>query len=342
LLNLKEQSARNEILIAYQDLYFTPHNWNILHFLSILNNDVVSSIPSYADMKVPFLVDKYGKTPLHYLIAHESIDFLAVNSMLKYILDYLEEKGQDYNSEYKTVTDSLSEIAPFILTKTSPGLVERFLKLSFISSPTVYNFELPRFGDSETRSSFSTETVVETDTYNKIYQKGQDMISFQTLMLKLDYNATSDDMLDMALTLNSMKSEELFRCPAISNLIQHLWENTQLVRYINALLFTILMLIISVYIGNEGSVALEVIIVTLSAIFLLSEIIQFKFFKTEYFHHFWNWSDIIFHVFVIAVMITRFCEMDNDLLTKWLLSIVVICGYTRLASHLRLFTPTSN
>jgi len=343
LLNLNDQNARNEVLMNCQDLYFTPHNWNILHFLSILNYQALSSIPSYAEMRVPFLVDKYGKTPLHYLIAHGSIDYLSVNSMFRYILDYLEDKGLEYSPEYKAITDSLSEITPFLLTETSPNLVERYLKLSFISSPTVHNSELPRFGDSELRYSFATETVVEPEIFDKIYKPGQEMISFQTLMLRLDYNVTSDDMLDMALTLNSMKSEEFFRSPAISNLIQHLWEKTLVVHYLNALLFTILILIISVYIGKgERSVPLEVIIIAFSSIFLLSEAVQFKFFKKDYFSRFWNWADIIFHVFVIAVVITRFCDMNDELLTKWLFTIVILCGYTRWTSHLRLFAPTRN
>src|SRR5688572_26645630 len=81
-LSPTDNSTRREFMLANQDLYIIPHNWTILHLLAILQeyNDF-SEILAYPQFKTPFLLDTYGKTPLHYLFAYDKIDYVAINAM---------------------------------------------------------------------------------------------------------------------------------------------------------------------------------------------------------------------------------------------------------------------
>jgi hypothetical protein len=79
-------------LAKWQDIYVPGYNFNLLHLLAILEPANLISIPPYSLAKVPFMVDRFGKTPFHYLLAHKSIEIPIKNALFKYMVDFIEDK----------------------------------------------------------------------------------------------------------------------------------------------------------------------------------------------------------------------------------------------------------
>jgi len=327
----------------FQDLYFIPYNWTLLHLLAVFEPENLCKSPSYSDFKVPFIVDGYGNTPLHYLISHGNIDYSSVNYMLKYIIDYLEDKDKRTAYESTLVLDSISNIFPFIMSKTSPALVNRLLKLCFATPSVPIGETLPRFGKKDTKCCLVDSPVLTPVVQSQVHEKGQDQIAFSALKLKLDFSHLSDDMLNNVLTLNELDNEEYFRSKTISSLINHLWHKSRIFHGVVGLFFLALMVLVSVYIGlGETNRGLEISILVLSSLFTIYEGLQVVLLRMRYFKSIWNFVDISFFLLIIATMITRLADNDHELARHWLLSIIIITGYIRLMSYFRLFTPTSN
>jgi len=107
-LKAASPESKCDLIEAYQKVIINPHNWTILHLLAISEPETISLVAFYSNMKVPFLLDKYDKTPLHYIVASERLNYPAANIMLKYILDHLEDRVLCSTFERNKVLDSLT------------------------------------------------------------------------------------------------------------------------------------------------------------------------------------------------------------------------------------------
>jgi len=302
----------------------------------------VKTIPPYEELQVPFLVDKYDKTPFHYLIAHDRMDFHLINVMFEYILDYLEDTPKRAPHEYQIIMDSLSPIFLFIITKINAGLVNRFLKLCYMPSAAVYGQILPKFGKPSNKYLCAEAPVINGDILNKIYDDGQDQVLFRTLMLRLDYNIISDDMFKCVVMFSHIKNEEFFRSRAIVNLIDHLWRRSKPFMKVMAVLYSVLIILVSLYIGfGEGYLAFELVILAMTSLFIIAESLQIKTLKKDYFTSIWNWTDLAYFILVFTAIISRFANFQDTLFMNWMYSGIIITGYLRWTSYLRLFLTTS-
>ena len=344
-LYFKENNPRTkEVLVSrYQDFYITPHYWTFLHLVAILQPTDIPLVAVFSQFKMPFLIDRYGKTPLHYLLAHDNLDYSTANTLITYILDYLDDCDKRNMYEYQSIIRSLSDLFPFITTKATPRLSHRFLKLSYKKTPPRFNEALPSFGQDVKKHTFSSQPILQPEVEGKIYQPGQDLVNFKTNMLQLDYDATSSDMINTAKILADSDDEDLFKTPLIKNLLDHLWDETKPTMIAISLLFSALILLISVYIGlGERNLGLEITILVLAVVFIMLELIQVRFLGTRYIQSVWNGFDLLFYLLLFAFIITRFVDNENILALEWMSSVIIIVGYVRWVSYLRLFASTSN
>jgi len=326
----------------YRDFCASPHNWTVLHLLALFEEQSIHTMPTYEELQVPFLIDKYGKTPFHYLISQDRVDYHLINIMFEYILDYLEDTDKRTPAEYQIIFDSLSPVFLFIVSKINPTLVNRFMKISFMPSTSIYGQTLPRFGKSSNKYLFARAPLIDPDIQAKIYDDGQDRVVFRTLMLNLDYSILSDDMFKCVAMFIHIKNEEFFRTKAITNLINHLWRRSKPFIKFMALLYSCLIVLVSVYIGyGIGIVPLECTILGLTSVFIISEFIQMKTLKLEYFSSFWNWTDLAYFVLLFTAIICRFANFEYPLVMNWMYSGIIMTGYLRWISYLRLFLTTS-
>lgn len=329
-------------MLCYQDMYIVPHNWTILHLLAILEPEALELIAHYSDFKVPFLLDKYGKTPLHYIAASDYVNQQAANIVLKYIVSYLEDEDSHHLFERQAIVTSMTPLVLFIIAKGTPSLAHRFLNLCFQESPGSFGEVRTNFGDPKTRYTFSSSLILSEETKLKIYQKGEDQISFYSTLLNLDYTFTSNDMFHLALRLSLVEDEQIFSSRIIQKLIDHLWKLSKPMIKVLGLHFSVLMILLSVYIGMGTRIlALEIIIFIQGAIVLGSEAIQFYNFGDQYLSSIWNWLDVMFIGLVEAYIISRFAGNNNALAKAWISSLILIVGYTRWMAFLRLFQSTS-
>src|SRR5690242_12166891 len=94
------------------------------------------------------------------------------------------------------------------------------------------------------------------------------------------------------------------------NLLQispYLWQKNTRYQFIMGALFSILMILISVYDGlGVRNVAFEVVILIYGVGFFFYEVLQLFLMRKNYFHSIWNCADFSYFILVIVTMITRF------------------------------------
>ena len=328
-------------LVAYKDLYFAPHGWTILHLLAIFQSKEIISIVADSNFQVPFLVDNYGKTPLEYLLSRDNYEISTVTAVAKFMLDQLEDKVGPY--ERQLTIDSLTPRFSFLATKLNTNLIIQYLKLFYGESSPEVGFDVNSFGKPVTGYEFSETPTVGKQVYSKLYKEGQDEVSFKTLRLKWDYDTTSDDMLDFAQFIVNVENEDFLRTPAMSRLITHLWNCSWPTLAALGIYFSIMMSLISVYIGTGDRIlAVEIIIMVMVAFAFVLELVQVTVLKLEYFKSLWNYIDLSLYFLVYAFIITRMKNDYDELKNGWLVASIILVGYSRWLSYLSLFEASSN
>ena len=344
------------MFIKYHDLCVRPFDWTILHYMAIFKPTHLVSLPTYSKARIFLLTDKAMKTPLHYLLAQtqSKSDLVLQNKIFTYMLDYLEENMTTSPYNCKLAMDSLSPLLPIILSKLSPPLVVRFINLCDQETKAPYGVTLPEFGgNSELRFVISEGVIIHPDAQEKIYKEGGESIDFQSLMLKFNYNYTSEDMRDIVQTLSEIKTGGIFNTSAISRLIAHLWKPTKKYYLVLGLLFSILMIAVSIlFAKKQRNIILLALIVALTIVFIVLELIQFQSHGLKHLKSLWNYIDAFFLVSVLFKVTEGLSNVDhdnhndNDDMTdefqgSWLWVWILFVGYLRWVSYLQIFSPTS-
>lgn len=334
---------RRQTMRCYQDLYIVPHNWTLLHLFAILDPEDIGLIANYAEFKVPFLLDKYGRTPLHYIAASDFVNLQVANIVLKYIVSYLEDEDAHHPFERQSIITSMTPLLLFIISKATPALAQRFLNLCFQESPGSFGEDRVNFGDPKTRCTFSLSPTLSDEVKARIYCKGEDQIEFYSTLLCMDYRFTSDDMFYLAVRLTLVEDQQIFGTQIIQRLIDHLWKQSKPTIRVMGVHFSVLMTLLSVYIGlGNRMLPIEITIFCQGTVILGIEAIQFYNFREQYFSSIWNCFDVVFVGLVQSFIITRLLDSNNLLARAWMSSLILITGYTRWMAFLRLFSSISN
>jgi len=333
----------------YQNLMLLPFNWNILTYLAIINPKSLASLPNYEEFQVPNILDDSQKTPLHYLLAHSNINSPSLNYLIRYITDYLEARKND--SHNVDVIKSLSPLIPLIIARSQPTIAEKLINQCLSNSPAygvINTDQIPQYGspaggESQSNAIYSDSPELSKEIIEKTYQeKGGEMITFSSVLLNLDYNLISDDMLGLAWTLYDCDKDEILKTKVVTTLSDYLWKSSLFVHYILAVFYSALIILLSGYIGSDSrNIPLEAIILILSCGFLFIEIPQLQMGRLKYFTNVWNIVDLLFFMLVNATIIYRFITDENDLTRHWLYTSCIILGYLRWISYFRLVNSLS-
>lgn len=297
------------------------------------------------------MLDLFSNTPLHYLLfSCRLVDYVLVNTLFEYILDYLEDTERRAPMEITRIMKSLTPLLSIITSKINPRLRDRYFHLCCQRPASVD--PLQQFGDAQTRYTFRTTPVVTLEVNAEIYRSGQDKITFLATMPYLDYKPTSDDMLNLTRSLTAIKTEEAFQTAFVERIIEYLWEETWSVTLICSLVYSVYMLLFSVYIGIEKPyLAYEIVILCMTCFLLVAEGLQAYLLRSRYFQDVWNAADLV-QGFLVLVFIALRINGDHHseayqskqrvLAEQWVSSLAILSGYLRWISYLRIYQPTSN
>jgi len=301
-------------------------------------------MPDFSEFKMPFLLDAFDRTPLHYLIAHKNVHSVAVNAIFGYICDYLEDCQSKNPFEFQQIIRSLSPMLSLIFEKIGIKLRQRFLAIVHSESSLPYKNTAPTFGNIRSESvAFCDSPVLTQQTREKIWDdKGATQVQFCSNYLYLDYNILSQDMKDLVDSLKTQTSQEIFKTPAITTLIDHLWRQAETPLLIFFTFYSVFIIALSVYLTlEERSLPYEIVLLAISALLTVNEFWQIYHLKKSYLDNPWNWLDLANLLLMITFLGTRIADNDNELARAWMSTIIVILGYLRWISLLKIFKPTS-
>jgi len=345
---LFDRSATDSVSFARRqpELFILPFHWTTLHTVSIFaHHDFILEMPEYSQFKMPFLVDSFNQTPLHYLVAQKNVNFISANIILRYICDFMEDCQFQNPIEFQHIVGSLSSLLPYIFTKIEVKLRQRFFLLAYTKTPAPSCFPVPLFGDILSEAAlFSDSPVLTLETREKIWNaQGTAQIEFCSNFLYLDYDILSQDMKNVTDCLKKQKGQDIFTTPAIAGLIDYLWQQAEKPLLIFFALYSAFIIALSVYLTfDDGSLAYEITLLVASVLFTANEFWQMSHLKKNYLEDIWNWLDLTQLLLTIAFLGTRLVDNENGLARAWMSTVIIVLGYVRWISLLKIFKPTRN
>jgi hypothetical protein len=341
ILKLDNTKELNEALLNWRDLYYLPHNWTLLHILALYEPIRLRYIPSFKTFKVPFLLDLYQKTPLHYLLIQRITDTVIMENLFTYIVDYLDADQQNL-IETEAILTSLSNLLPFILHYFKTDLVVRYLNLANIAPRVPHGEQFPRIGVSKNKVITSEGNVLK-DPKKIAKFDGKDLLEIRSVILAIDHRLGSNDSMNLLHILKNSSSEEIFETKAITKFIDHMWKLHRRWQAVIAFLYTVMVILLSIYIGRgeQGNLGLEISVNAISGVLLLLEIIQWIKLKKYYARNLFNLLDISITAYIMAVMIHLYGNNDTLEVRGWLFSACIFFSYARWLGFLRLFRRSS-
>ncbi len=324
-----------------------PYRWNILHIISIYaNHNFIEKMPEYNnDFKMPFLLDAFNHTPFHYLIAHKNVNSITVQIMFRYLCDYLDDCYLKSPFEFQKIIESMTSLLPFIFQKIEMKTRQRFLRIIYTKSSAPYRSPPPIFGKILSEAACVYDSPVLTqETREQIWsEEGNNQVEFRSNFLHLDYDICSHDMEKMIDCLKEQEGEEFFKLPVIMRFIDHLWGQAEKPLMIFFALYSAFIIALSVYLTfDDRSLAFEIVLLALSVSLTANEFWQMFHLKKSYLEDVWNWLDLSQLMLTIAFLIARIVDDDNELARAWISTIIILLGYIRWISLLKIFKPTSN
>ena len=318
-----------------------PFQWSLLHLMACFEQHKIISKMDLKLSSAYFLPDVYGNTPLHYIFSHRGVDHTSARLIFRAMIEFL----RTCNSvDYFVIMKSLTAILPNLIKISSLELQSAFFEIAFKTCVSHNQAPLPHFGEITHNNCFrSSGTFVSTEVLAGVYNKGQDAVEFKVNPFLMDYNITSNDMLNISLTLSEVQDQDIFEHPVIVNLIDHLWKETYRASLLIFLLFSCFMTLISVYIGlQQKLLGMEVINLILAILYLIGEFQQMRLNWRKYQHNLWNWTDVLFSGLTIAFFVARLVGTEYTLVMQWIATLVIMIGYLRWVSYLRLFDSLRN
>jgi len=340
---LKTTEDTSVFASRFKHVYLCPQRWTFLHLFAIYRPDDINKVVETPDIKFPFLVDSFGKTPLHYMLAHSKINYVAVNAVIKYIIEYLSSIEDSNPPEFHQIINSLSGILPMFFNQINHSVVLKFLKCNVNNAYYASDESIPLFGKSNDHPVAINSLSISKENIDQMYDsKDNKMIGFKSMSLNLDYNPISEDMLNTCIALQQCDNEEFFKTPAVSTLIDYLWNSHFNYLLFQTFIFSILMIITSVYIGRgESELGFEITILVFGGLFFAMELIQvFKYGIISYYSSLWNVIDLLFCVTLSGTMIARIAGLEEGLARAWLFTVILLSGYLKWIIHFRIFGAT--
>jgi len=340
-LNESDPEIKNRMIIKYQDLNIYPQNLNLFHIVAVFfpQKELISFC---LESKIPFTGDFYGRTPLHFLLNSDKIDFSNIN----FLLENFDKLMLNTSDAYDVMAEVTRDL-PTIL-RLSPSLVVNLLKYA-VGNPLSYqNEEITHFGSiiggTNRRSVPYRIPIFTPEIKSKLLdEEGNQLLSIKLVLLYMDYDLCSKDLLRTLHALESVDSEEIFKTKAISVLVDYAWAQSKRHLYVLMTLYSAFMVFLSFYASQtsaERSFWLEVVLLVSGCCFLLYETLQLvsagiKIYATDV----WNYVDVTGNILLLATIIADWCDADK-LSKQWLMTITLFLGYAKWVSFFRIIDQT--
>ena len=340
----KEVTRACELIRAYPNLAIMPYGINNFHIASSTEANDAAYIQQCIDSKIRFTADMSAQTPLHYLLNSGLKDFQRLDVMLgkSEILFSNNEEGMDrlisrFEDVFlKALTLNNSNVANFLDTCVVP--VE----------PSIASL-IPSFGRIKhrcgiyARLSNSSEPSPDLikDICAQIDEEGTSNIVLYHFRIPLNLVPYSKQLMELMKKLPMLDCDDIFQTNAIKFLIEYSWHCS--LRYIqfNSLIYTISILIFSVYAGRmHTNLAMEVIDFSICSYFMLNEINQLSFDWSSYVKDFWNYNDLPAYLLRILTYLLIWTGCSHTV-RSWMIAFALLFGYLKWISSLRLFDSTS-
>ncbi len=334
------------VLKKYPNLQIFPYRWNFFHLICkfFVSRDMIKSC---VENEIPLLVDSFHHTPLHYLFNKAVVDFGLINSLLERYTDLI-MKQENTGKIIQSLTLDLEKI----IHLNTPQ-VASLLKIGSGPPEVLGDEELPHFGKLSNRRNklfyISKSHCFTPEVHTAIMHREEEdlignkpVVSIVMLKFMMNYNPYSKDMLRVLECLNRVTCEDIFATQTISVLVEYLWHKNKAFHYFMTVIFSVLMVLLSIFSAiYERDPPLEIIIFILALFFTFYEFFQIKFTPLPiYFRQVWNWIDLAFDILLILtiVFIWTFASM---LVRQWLLSLSLLFGYVKWISFFRVIDQTS-
>lgn len=304
-------------------------------------------IKSCVEFEIPLLVDSFNHTAVHYLFNKAVVDFGLINSLLERYTDLIMKQDN-----IDKIIQSLTFDLEAIIHLNTPQ-VAYLLKIGSGPPEVLGDEELPHFGKLSNRRKklfyISKSQYFTPEVHTAImHREEEDLIGnkpvVSILMLKfmLNYNPYSKDMLRILKCLNRVTCEDIFAAQTVSVLVEYLWHKNKFFHCVMAAIFSVLMVVLSIFsaIGRRD-LPMEIIIFVFAIFFTFYELFQIKFTPLPiYFRQVWNWIDLAFDAILILNIV--FLWTDALRITRqWFMSLSLLFGYLKWISFFRVIDQTS-
>jgi len=341
-LNEPDPNVKHDLITKYPDLAIYPYQLNLFHIVALFfpSKDLIKFC---MESKISFSGDTYGRTPLHYLLNSEKVDFNNIN----YLLENFDNLALNATESFKLMAEVTQDL-PSIL-KLSPHLVINLLR-NAVGNPLSYKNEtITQFGHilgGGYRRSVPYRMPIFTPEIKGMLldEQGSQLLSVKVVLFHMDYDICSEELLKVLDALQYIDEEEIFKTKVISVLIDYAWALSKVHLWVLMTIYSAYMILLSYYASQQEdnrSVVIEIILLVFGFGFLGYEGLQFlSAGRHIYFSDIWNFVDIVGNSVVIATMFTDSASPDS-LARKWLMSISLILGYSKWVSFFRIIEQTS-
>jgi len=351
-IKTNELSSLINFVKKYNTFKVAPYNWNLLHLVCLFS-PCSYLIEECLEQGIPFEIDSNGLTPLHFIFYAEKVDFNVVNILTCYLLQYLRRKAwkRFMNPEIRAVLNALSDIFPRLFYRVNSDLVAEILQFSVSEPESFGHEEITRFGSIRGRKDLAFkqhDSTILTPRLKEslIDESGSHLLNIRVIWLKCNYHPYSSDMMTLLKVLKCVDNEEIFKAEVVKMIIEYLWRHTYNFYGILTIIFSVLMILLSVYLAvDEKKVGLSIAIFSLSAFFLLYEIVQMWVTGIMvYLFDIWNIYDLAYELLLMGTILAIWIDPEDQysLAMNWLKSLCILFGYIKWLSFFRVFSQTSN
>lgn len=317
------------------DLKLSPFGINILHIYCYYG--YADKLKAALNSGCIIIKRETGESPLKYAIERNSQKCIDV------ILEYIVQLYTDNDTRLHSFICAISEDIVPLVSKGSVYLAEFFEALFFQADQKdlpvtgVPLHDLPSYIFSKFYFINSQDFIYEESESLAISKADEVFLNFSSARFPYNYENGSLSSIALLKSIRESAYPEIYSIPYIQSLITLKWNSLWHLTLILTLLYwiSLSMLTFLIFYGLED-LYLNISFISLSALFLIYEVLQCIALKQEYFYNIWNGIDILRGVLSIVWISLGMNSIHIGLLT-WM---VVMLSWLRGLTYFRAFAYT--
>jgi len=309
-------------------------NFNLLHKFAYENNSRAIKIILYLckekKIRVPFVRDLSGRTPMHYALERFSIP----------VLDILQTEISNYPHNY---FEAIRDIFPKLISLRMDSTID-LINQSVIQPPSYQQEKLPQTGvivDGKFNIAGSNEMWAPLAKMEGTLYPSDEAGRIKAIQTRL---VSIPDIFDPELTMKCVKSgfTTLFASRVIQGILTYKWETfARRKYYMNLAVYFVffglfMLLVMDVEHYDAAKWGLTALVVIVNSFFALKEVQQIMEEKMYYFTGPWNWIDFSLVVLVYFHSIFNVFTNDQSTVDK-IAGWAILVSWAKILSYLRGF-----